>query len=284
MNPRSRPRIVVTPAGRRAYLEILYKHLVVQRSSFDTWQLWLNTTNEDDLLYMRNLAMKHPDWIVARELSEPHNGNFSICSFFPGASIPGTTYLRLDDDIVWLESGFIENIMSYREAHTHPFLVYGNIVNNAITSHVFQRLGCIDTELGIVGYECMDTLGWKSPEFATKVHRTFLESHALHDLDRWKYPIWTLSFYERVSINAIAWLGEDFATFNGAVGRDEEQWLSVDKPRSIRRPNVILGNKLCAHYAFFPQRPELDKTNILEEYKKLAMEPGPTRSDLIKIL
>ena len=267
-----RPRIIVTPAGRKAYLEILYKHLLAQRQAFDSWQLWLNTSNAEDLQYMRNLAKENADWIVVRELMVPHDGNFSICSFFPGACVPGTTYLRLDDDIVWLEAGFIENIMAFREANTHPFLVYGNIVNNAVISHIFQRIGCIDKDMGLVGYNCSDALGWMSPEFAAKVHKTFIKDVTTGvSVDHWKYSKWYLNFYERVSINAISWLGEDFATFNGAVGRDEEQWLSVEKPHSIGRPNVILGNKLCAHYAFYTQRPELDKTNILNEYKQ--MEP-----------
>ena len=264
-----RPRVIVTPAGRKPYIEILYQHLLLQRDSFDVWQLWLNTVNPEDLEYMRNLAAQNSDWIVARELTVPINGNMSIYSFFPGASQRGVTYLRLDDDIVWLEPGFVESIMTYREANPHPFLVYGNIVNNALTSHILQRIGCIGQDHGITSYHSTDKIGYMSVEFAESVHRELLSKVGTHLLEQWKFPNWKLFEYERMSINAIAWLGEDFAAFGGDVGLDEEYWLSVIKPRSIGRPNIIYGNKLCAHYAFFTQRQGLDKTDVLDQYRAL---------------
>ena len=268
---RSRSRVIVTPAGRKQYIEILYQHLLLQRDSFDTWQLWLNTVDPVDLEYMRKLA-KENDWIIARELTVPHNGNLSIYSFFPGASQPGTTYLRLDDDIVWLEPGFIKSIMAFREANPRPFLVYGNIVNNAITSHIFQRIGLVGFDHGLTSYQSSDKVGYMSVGFAESMHRALLSkvvSTQQTMLEPWKFPNWNLFEYERMSINAIAWLGEDFAAFGGDVGLDEEYWLSVVKPRAIGRPNMIYGGKLCAHYAFFTQRQGLDQTDILDQYRSL---------------
>ena len=81
-------RVVVTPAGRRRYVELLHRHLASQRGSFDRWQLWLNTTNVADLEYLRGLAAANPDWITARELTVPHRDNASICSFFHCSYVP----------------------------------------------------------------------------------------------------------------------------------------------------------------------------------------------------
>lgn len=266
------PRVVITPAGRKRYVKLLFRHLASQRDAFDTWQIWLNTTDQDDLEYLRGLAKAHPDWIVTRELTVPHNGSLSIYSFFPGASEKGTTYLRLDDDIVWLEPGFVEAMMTYREANRAPFLVYGNIVNNAMISHLFQRAGLIDTSIGKVGYACMDDVGWKNGNFALALHEKFLEAIKTNQYDQWHIQKWKLDYYERVSINSIAWLGDDFAEFGGVVGTDEELWLSVDKPRALGRPNEIVGGlgKLCAHFAFYVQRDILDKTSVLASYEALA--------------
>lgn len=36
-------RIIVTPAGRKRYMEILSSHLDKQRSDFDEWHIWQNT-------------------------------------------------------------------------------------------------------------------------------------------------------------------------------------------------------------------------------------------------
>jgi hypothetical protein len=69
----------------------------------------------------------------------------------------------------------------------------------------------------------------------------------------------------------ISWLGKEFKKFNGDVGLDEEEWLSCDKPKQIQMPNIIFGDSLFVHYAFFTQRQYLDNTNILETYKKISI-------------
>ena len=271
--PRRPPRVVVTPGGRKRYLHLLARHLEAQRGSFDTWQIWLNTKNEEDLAYMRGLASAHPDWIVARELPIEHQDNMSIHAFFPGAAERGTTYLRLDDDVVWLESGFIEAMMSFRETYPAPFLVYGSIVNNAVVSHLFHRFGCVNSAYGHPDYTCMCDIGWNNGSFAELLHRSFLDAvEAGSDLAGWRFPAWTLYHYERVSINCIAWLGDDFAQFGGIVGSDEEQWLSVEKPQELGRPNVIAGGvgHMCAHFAFYPQRAVMDASGLLERYAALV--------------
>lgn len=275
-SPTRPPRVVVTPAGRRRYVELLYRHLASQRptGAFDRWQIWLNTTDAEDLAYLRGLARAHPDWIDARELTVPHDGSLSIWSFFAGACERGTTYLRFDDDIVWMEPGFVDAVMTYREAHRDPFLVYGATVNNAVVSHLFQRFGAVGTAHGQAGYACMDDVGWNNGPFAEELHRAFLAALASGDLGGWRFPAWTLRDYERASINCISWLGDDFAEFGGRVGNDEELWLSIEKPRELRRPNVIAGGKLCVHFAFYTQRPTLDPTSILESYAALA-PPAP---------
>lgn len=60
---------------------------------------------------------------------------------------------------------------------------------------------------------------------------------------------------------------------DGNVGNDEEQWLSVDKPRSMGNAhrNVIYGGAICAHFSFYTQRDHLDRTDILQQYKELAV-------------
>ena len=51
-------RIIVTPAGRRQYLEILYGHLKAQKIDFDEWWLLVNTSVPDDVAYCEQLADK----------------------------------------------------------------------------------------------------------------------------------------------------------------------------------------------------------------------------------
>jgi hypothetical protein len=263
-------RVIVTPAGRRRYVSLLYKHLLKQRNSFHVWHIWLNTLDKEDIEYFRALEHKHPDWIQCKELTIPYQQNFSIYSFFKSCANPEEVYLRIDDDVVWMEDGFVDKMFNFRCAHPEYFLVYANIVNNAILSHIHDRMGnvCRGHSLGIPEYQCMCKTGWKNPLYAEAVHTSFLNDLDRGNTNAWKFKMWRLWGYERVSINCISWLGSEFATFGGNVGRDEEQWLAVDKPKQLRKMNVIFGGALCAHFAFHTQRDHLDKnTDILQRYE-----------------
>jgi hypothetical protein len=264
-------RVIVTPAGRERYLQRLLKHLERQKSDFDEWHLWMNTRVASDIAYAEKLAATYP-WISTVYLPEKENdpnteyNNYRICRFFPLDAVDrDAVYLRLDDDVVWLEPTFVSKMFDYRLSHPEPFLIYGNIINNAILSHLHQRAGLLPRTKP-AGYACMDDVGWRDPVFAEEVHMSFLRSSSLK---QWQhFQRWTLHLdeYERCSINAISWTGNEFAAFGGKVGNDEEQWLSVDKPRELGRPNEINGQAVCVHFSFYTQRDHLDATDILEQY------------------
>lgn len=252
-------------------MELLLKNLQKNKSGFDKWVLCLNTSEEEDLNYCRQLAGRF-DWINVLELEIPHNGSWSIHSFFKHFVAPNAVYLRLDDDIVYLEAGFCEKIFGFREANPNYFLVYGNIVNNAIIDHLHQRFGSLIYSQH-VEYNCMGT-SWKEGfNFEIEnAHRQFINNVKIdQSTNRFKFtPCWILNCFERCSINCISWLGREFAKFQGSVGEDEEQWLSVDKPREIGKPNIIFGEAVCSHFAFHTHREYLDATNLLVEYSSIA--------------
>lgn len=259
----------------KRYLELLAAHLARQKDDFDEWHLWLNTNVAEDVQYIKELEAKYSGWVRVIQLAEPVTeiNNLMISKFYPIDSVdPDALYLRLDDDIVWLQDDFVRSMFVARSDDKEHFLVYGNIINNAIVSYIQQRFGNI--EYGVLtGYQCMDPIGWAEPAFAEQVHRFFLaalDQQADVLLDRWRFRRWIMHEFERVSINCMSWRGADFAAFGGCVGdmTDEEQWLSCDKPRELNITNVIYGQALCAHFAFSPQRGHLDTTNILEQYAR----------------
>ena len=266
-------RIVVTPAGRRRYTSLLFAHLASQRADFDEWHIWLNTSDAEDIAYFRELERDHP-WVVCKPLTVPLKGCLSIFSFFKECQDVSSVYLRLDDDVVWLEPGFVKSMFDFRLAHPEFFLVYGNIVNNAVISHLQCRFGNIEYAKPVT-YACMCPIGWGDADFSETLHKRFIEAVRNGTTNHWKFTSWDLFDYERVSINCISWLGSEFAAFDGNVGKDEEQWLSVDKPKQLKKKNIIYGGALCAHYAFHTQRKKLDQTNILDEYVSLLPKPAP---------
>lgn len=262
-------RIIVTPAGRKTYLDLLLTNLLKCRHEFDEWHLWVNTPIPEDAAHIRYLADKY-DFIKQVDSEIPYNGNYTIHHFFKHTANPNEIYIRLDDDICYIRPGSIDRLYRARLADQSSFLIYGNIVNNSVITYLHQHIGAMHYRNGYTGYECMHNVGWHDPKFAEAVHINFLRNLQNHDLDLYKFPDWTLIGFERVSINVISWLGRTFNEFGGQVGLDEEQWLSVEKPRDLNLPNKICGDTLFVHFAFHTQRPHLESTDILDRYYSIA--------------
>jgi hypothetical protein len=224
----------------------------------DEYRLWANTTDVEDLKYLDDVATnQYPGFVVVETQSNS--------SIYPSCVEKDTVYVRFDDDVVLIDSpsAFVD-LVRFRIANPQYFLVYGNIMNNAIVSHIHQSLGNLNLDAGVAEYDCADEMGWKNPRFAANVHLQVLDG----PLSRFHIDTWNLPDHERVSINCISWLGSDFAEFGGVVGSDEEQWLSVDRPKESQTTNCIFGGFVCVHYASDTQRDYLDKTDILKLYRE----------------
>lgn len=265
--------VVVTPAGRKKYMEILIKYILREKNIVDEYRIWVNTKNSKDIAYFKELATKHKGFITLDERfidEEECGSNFNIHRFFDKCIDEDTIYVRLDDDVVWLQPNCIENLVKYRIENPEPFLIYGTIINNGIVDSLLQNFGYYNNN-DTFNYHCTDTIAFTDPVICESKHRYMLEKF----LKKFKTPEslfkgWIVRQYHRVSINCISWLGSTFKEFEGKVGKDEEQWLSVDYPKEIKTPNIIFGGAYCSHFAFHPQREYMDKTTILDEYKQLS--------------
>ena len=258
--------VVVTPAGRRRYLEVLSQHVLCD-PNVDAWHLWANTQVPEDLEWMDAHAASNPRVRVIKPTWDFRH-NFSIHKYFPTCDDPHAVYIRLDDDIVWCTKGAITKLAQRRLQTPSAFLVYGATVNNGLTSYVHQRRGLISTNHGITSYHCTDPIGWGSPQFAYELHQNFLNNHAGNT---WELPDWWLINYERNSINVISWIGADGLSWVNTVGEDEEQWLACVQPQQLNRPNFIAGDCVFVHYAFYSQREVIDADpTILARYRELA--------------
>src|ERR1700733_8196139 len=185
--------VAVTPAGREKYLEILAPYLI-NCELIDEWRLWVNTTNVSDIEYMRILSSNNPKITLEYNRPEFPVGilplGYTIHQFYRNCCDHKTIYIRFDDDICWIDYWSIVHLLFCRVLNRSNFLIFANIINNAIISHLYQRFGHIRYNK-IVTYLCMDSVGWGCPEFSEVVHRTFL-AHG--------WPLmrdWELNLYER---------------------------------------------------------------------------------------
>lgn len=265
-------RVIVTPAGRQRCMSLLASHLTKQRSSFDEWHIWQNTENIEDIKFFNTLDAK----IIIPPNSNPSIGFYNIGNFYKVDAIDSNTnYLRLDDDIIWMEPNFIDKMFSFRESNDNNFLIFANIINNSVCSHLQMRFGNIPWS-DLLGYSCFDAVGWGNPLFAEKIHNIFLAN--VNEYNKYYFTNWHLYMNERVSVNAISWKGSDFASFSGDVttpitkhAPDEEDWLTKYGPSIAgNKRSIIYGQALCSHYSYKTQMEYLDTTDILSRYQKLV--------------
>lgn len=264
--------VVVTPAGRKRYMEVLFPHILKQSDFIDEYRIWVNTEDKEDLSFFNELKEQYPEWITLDHSANGehgYGGSSAIHHFFKNTIDQNTVYIRLDDDIVWIDDNFFEKIYNFRVNHPDPFLIFGNIVNNAICDHIHQKQGIYEPTPQF-GYDCLDDNGWKNPELAENKHRVFLDNFKQDNLDTYRFGQWNENDYRRISINAICWFGKDLAEINGNVDMNEEEFLSTNYPKKIKRINCIYGDALCVHFSFYTQREHLDETDILEQYKKIS--------------
>jgi len=263
--------VTFTPAGRKRYLEILVEYLWNNRGVIDHHEFWINVPNEnvEDRAFILGLCNMYPTMFKAVEVDTPGMkiDAYRIAQFYKTME-PDTMYIRLDDDIVYIEEGALLKLIDARQRNQNPYLVFPTIVNNSIIAYHLQNCGYLSFNPKLDGTNVLN-FAWENAQFAEDIHERFLR-----DLDagnKWRLSNDVrLDNYVRVSINSFAFYGRDILPFKDEI-HDEEQFLSVDLPKRLSRPNLIIPDALISHFSYYTQREYLDKTGLLERYRHLAL-------------
>jgi hypothetical protein len=255
--------VCVTPAGRRRYMKLLAPQILACEL-VDRYDIWVNTADAGDRAFLEALTRVDRRVRLVEQPDGKEPGLGAIHGFHRTTQDADTIYLRLDDDVVWLEPGFFETLLRFRIAHPRYFLVMPLIINNALCTSILQSCGKIKSSR-FVGATCMDPIGWRDPWFAVRLHRFVLdlvargETHRLHCGPR-------EIALNRFSINAICWFGQDMAAIGGEVRPAEEEDLSNIIPTRLGRANCFCTDTIAAHFAFYVQRKAVDRSGVLERY------------------
>lgn len=263
--------VVVTPAGRRAYLDVL-RHYILGDRHIAEWHLWDNCRHVLDRAYIESLAREDGRIRIVRQ-EGADGGNRCINAFYATCVDPGTFYIKMDDDIVHLGEGAASTLLATAAAERERFLWWSPlVVNNALCSWLLQQHGLLDTDRELTAQASCPT-GWKDPKFAVGLHRAFLAILARGE--RIVIPDSTVSL-SRFSINCIGFFGEDVARYGALFcppGVSDEEWISAVLPLKTGRPGRIVGGACAAHYSFYPQERLLNATDVLDGYYALAGIP-----------
>lgn len=258
--------VVNTAAGRRRYMQYLVP-FVVSTGIVDRYDIWINTHNGADIEFFKLLAEKYP---VINLMWQPEGyvcGNGSINAFYRQCVDIDTIYLKLDDDIVWMEDDAIQRMADFRIDNPHYFLVSPLVINNSLSTYILQVKGKISLDRYYKIIHAHPIL-WRSGKFALQLHEWFLRHITRGDYDTLHVGKCEMG-ETRFSINAIMWFGRDMARFDGIVPGNDEEFLSCTYPTSLGVANCWNGDVIMSHFAFYTQRKKLDRQSILEQYGKI---------------
>ena len=274
--------IAVTPAGRRRYMRLLVPY-ILSSDKIDRYDIWVNTEDTHDIAFLKALSA-HPK---VRLISQP-NGIVDECrsinAFFNHAQEEDEVYIRFDDDIVWMEQDAIDNIIRFRLENTDDFIISPYVINNAMCTALLQLYGKL-SEFPKVEPYCKDLTGWASPDFAERLHKTFLSALSKGDLDGFRGKDTRFAAC-RFSINCVSWFGKDLREFIKIIveSEEEEEELSFSIPTLARRPNAVVASALVAHFAYYTQRERLDNTKLLARYHEVRDRTSWLKPDVIVLV
>jgi hypothetical protein len=269
-----------TPFGRERTVSLLAKYMErdVKRGIVDEYILYMNTDDDQasDRAYGYQLAEEH-DWIRIIERPERYPGpkQRSTGYFYRYATDPDTTYVRFDDDVVYVHEDAVENLVRARLEMPEPAAVFPIIVNNAICSYFLQACEKIPREWGEVGMYCMDPIGWANGPFAVKLHELLLDHIACGTVeDLYLHHDFQIAPGTQFSVSCFASLGSMYAGLPDGPGvlvpDEEESWHTIHRPLATGAPNVVRADAVVSHFSFFTQHAFLNPTDLLDRYREVA--------------
>ena len=276
--------VIVTPAGREKYLSFFktFIYRKMEEGLISEWQLWLNTINPDDIKYIESMAKENPKVKIYR-IDEPITPTWESYNalqthkFMKFAREDDTIYIRLDDDIGWVEEGALEKICQARIDHPDAFVIYPNIINSTMCTSWHQEIGALSEEHGIVRRERPEDLDWAyldafnytDSHLIDHIHATFKRRYEEGSLSAYYLPSKSFDDYKHFSICSIAWWGKDHIE----CGELEESQMAHELPKKFGRPVWFCGDALMVHLSYHTQRDHLEKDNkmqYLEFYKSIV--------------
>jgi hypothetical protein len=298
--------IVVTFAGRKKFMEILFPYIKKYEHKIDEYHIYAATNNQEDLDYIEKFSSENEFVKVFR--AEPGRDPIYLWNeCYKNSQDENSVYLKLDDDIVFIDDSLFTDFLEFRKNNPQYPIIYPMIVNNLYTSWILQEK--MDLQFSqktnfnerwnsvndrIINYLkdnpipdrlihvipedfALCPIGWGNTEFAKSVHNKFLECLESNRMDIFKNTIdgtkgMILDNYPPVSINCCSWLGSSMKEYTAKYGDvwQDEIWLSVYLPILSGKPNYIYFDSVVSHFSYYKQMEGgILESNILSRYNKI---------------
>jgi len=260
--------VLIIPAGRWENLSILLPHLLKVKDLFTRIELWMNACWErEDEHYIRRLINQYPGTFLLKD-----DGMWGVIGrfqhygrYYKTLGQDDTMYIKIDDDILWMEPNAIKNLIDTRRGNPDPLLIVGNIVNNAYCNFKHQCLGVYDKTWDLEGFRAKDNYNGEFSEFA---HNTLLNHIKRGTWDRvYRFPDDRVHGF-RLPNHVYAVYGKDI------TWSIDDEAAPTEGAASAERPVLVTGNSIFAHYAYGEQIGHMNLTDIRARYKKEIPHEG----------
>ncbi|ODH13515.1 hypothetical protein ACO22_07178 [Paracoccidioides brasiliensis] len=164
--------------GRPDRVEILdcylKRNLVANRGWIDEVYWVSNTKNQNDLNWLDKLLPTSPLYKkISPDTDSERKGYARLWD--SAVTEPDTLYLKIDDDIVYIDDHAIPKLVSLKLESNHSFIVSANVVNGAPLSYHHYRTEAIrpylpeltqpnDTSLGTPTWRASQLPPWEGPD------------------------------------------------------------------------------------------------------------------------
>ncbi len=301
--------VLITFGGREVSLRILFNYIVKYKKYFDEYHIYVATKNQNDIKFMETFANQNDfvkiiytrkEGVIVSDVEYVWDNAYNNCQN------SDTVYIKLDDDIVYLDENLFTKFVPFRIEHKEIPIVYPVIINNCIISGKLEEKGIINynkkTNLmrnwkdvyapfhnmiknnpgmvprlqDLVGEKnLLCPVAWRDYGYCINLHNDFIKSYHENTIHKYKMENFVLENCEPASIACISWLGSSLKNYIekfGPVKRDE-QWWSVYVPTWTGQRNVVFGDCIVSHYAYYVQREQgLDNTDILQRYYEISLQ------------
>jgi len=269
--------IAFTPVGRKRYMDLLASQVKRDHDAgkIDEWVLFNNTFTKEERTYCAQIKEHFGDWVSIIELKAEAVKWVTIAAFYEFMTIDeNAVYIRLDDDIVYVDENMVETLVKYRLANPEPYSVFPTIINNVRTSYHMQCEGIIPVgEWGEIKNEMCNNIAWTSENFINFLHGKALDALAAGNLVE-TFALKTRQFdnYEEgyISINCFAIFGKDLAATSKNVHIDEERHFALWEPEKAKRLNARCGDAVVIHFAYHKQTDYCDKVGFITDYQRFV--------------
>jgi hypothetical protein len=249
--------IVVTFAGRKKYMEILFKYIEKYKDYINEYHLYLATENQTDIQYMLEFQDKHKDFVKIVKMEDYSNFNKALVwnLAYKNCQDENTIYLKIDDDVVYIDENLFTKFIDFRKSSNAP-LVYPHIINNIISTPNLQKMGRLNLESKwdfnnmivntwsntinriknnikilkgnlpkdyvvtnlLSEFEILCPTAWRNINYSRESHIAFLNILKSNNVNNLYTDNITLSNYEPMSIQCCAWFGRDLKDWVSKFG------------------------------------------------------------------